>query len=291
MLVNGGDRPVRLRLIRYSCHCLSGKFQKETMEPGGRAEVEFTLTPNGKGGTLRQKAWLEFEWDGKAEKVNAPQKVDSEGDSLILTNQVQVEVQVLLLSRLRLGLDVATLDFNDDDATASKSVQLTGSAHEAIVKEVKQPTDSRFRYELSDDRRSLAITAVYDRCSPKRQVMENWTIVTSDEKVPRLSLSLNLHVKHDFTVTPDGIELNSSGKFPQNGCLLMKPTNPRQPVKVLRAVWENAEGRLEIKELPRGLTRIAYALEKMPESGKVAALRIYTDSKLQEEVVIVVGQK
>ncbi|MBP5673195.1 MAG: hypothetical protein J6X49_12455 [Victivallales bacterium] len=30
-LVNGGDRPVRLRLVRYSCGCLSGKFSQEAM--------------------------------------------------------------------------------------------------------------------------------------------------------------------------------------------------------------------------------------------------------------------
>ena len=118
--------------------------------------------------------------------------------------------------------------------------------------------------------------------------MENWTLLTTDEQVPQLSLSLNLHVRHDFTVTPDAIELDAAGKTPINGCLLIKPTDPRQPVKVLRAVWENVDGKVETRDLPRGLTRLAYTLDKLPEYGKAAALRICTDSKLQEEVVIVV---
>ena len=285
-LVNGGDSPVRLRHVRYSCGCLTGKTPHEAIQPGGSAEMEFTLSPNGKGGQLRQKAWLEFEWDRKAETVEAPQDVAAEKDGFVLTNQIQVEVQVLLLSRLRLGLDVATLDFNDDDATASKSVQLTGSAKEAVVTDVKRPANSQFRHVLSEDGRSLKITAVYDRRSPKRHVMENWTLMTSDEQVPQLVLSLNLHVKHDFTVIPDAIEFNSNGKLPLNGCLLVKSVNSRQPVKVLRAVWENADGKIEIRELPHGLMRLAYSLEKMPEKGKAAALRIQTDSKRQEEILV-----
>lgn len=288
-LVNGGDRPVRLRHVRYSCGCLSGKTPQEAILPGGSAEVEFTLSPNGKGGQLRQKAWLEFEWDRKAEAVETPQGIAVEGKALLLTNQVQVEVQVLLLSRLRLGLDVAMLDFNDDDAAVSKSVQLTGSAKDAVIKDVKRPANSCFRYELSEDRRMLSITAVVDRLSPKRHVMEKWTLMTSDEQVPQLTVSLNLHVKHDFTVTPDVIEFN--GRLPLNGCLLVKSMNQRKPVKVLKAVWENADGKVELKELPHGLTRIAYTLDKLPEAGKTAMLRLETDSKLQEEVVIVVEQR
>ena len=290
-LVNGGDRPVRLRHVRYSCGCLSGKFSQETIPPGGSAEMEFTLTPNGQGGQLRQKAWLEFEWDKKAETVESKQTIATETNGLVLTNQIQVEVQVLLLSRLRLGLDMATLDFHDDNATIPRTVQLTGSAHDAVVTEIKQPVNSKFRYELSEDKRSLTITAVYDRRSAKRNVLENWMIQTSDEKVPQLSLALNLHVKHDYTITPDAVEMNANGKLPVNGCLLIKSMNIRQPVKVLRADWENAEGKVEIRQLPRGLSQIAYTLEKMTEEGKTSALRIYTNSKLQEEVVVVVGQR
>lgn len=291
MLVNGGDRPVRLRHVRYSCGCLSGKSPQEAILPGGSAEVEFTLSPNGKGGQLRQKAWLEFEWDRKAETVEPTQDIAVEGNALLLMNQIQVEVQVLLLSRLRLGLDVAMLDFNDDDAAVSKSVQLMGAAKEAAITDIQRPANSRFQFELSEDRRSLTVTAVYDRRSPKRHVMENWTLLTSDEQVRQLSLSLNLHVKHDFTVIPDVIELNSNGKLPLKGTLLVKSVNPRKPVKVSRVVWENAEGKVEIKELPHGLTRIAYSMEELPTAEKLVALRIDTDSKLQEEVVIVVGQK
>ena len=285
-LVNGGDRPVRLRHVRYSCGCLSGKSPQAAILLGGSAEVEFTLSPNGKGGQLRQKAWLEFEWDRKAATEKNAQGVAAEENALLLTNQVQVEVQVLLLSRLRLGLDVATLDFNDDDAAVSKSVQLTGSAKEAVITDIQRPANSRFLFELSEDGRSLKITAVMDRRSPKRHVMENWTLMTSDEQVPQLALSLNLHVKHDFTVIPDAIEFNSNGKLPLNGCLLVKSVNSRQPVKVLRAVWENADGKIDIRELPHGLMRIAYALEKMPEKGKAAAVRIQTDSKRQEEILV-----
>lgn len=290
-LVNGGDRPVRLRHVRYSCGCLSGKAPQEAIPPGSGAEVEFIMSPNGKGGQLRQKAWLEFEWDRKAEPTEKLQDIAVEENGLLLTNQVQVEVQVLLLSRLRLGLDIATLDFNDDDAAVSKSVQLTGSAKDAVIKDVKRPVNSRFRHELSEDGRSLKISAVVDRLSPKRHVMENWTLVTSDEQVPQLALSLNLHVKHDFTVTPDAIGLNTAGKLPLNGCLLVKSMNRRKSVKVLKAVWENADGKVEIRELPHGLTRINYTLEKIADEEKNIALRMNTDSKLQEEVVIVVGQR
>ena len=290
-LVNGGDRPVRLRHVRYSCGCLTGKAPQEAIPPGGDAEVEFTMSPNGKGGQLRQKAWLEFEWDRKAEPTEQLQDVAVEENGLLLTNQVQVEVQVLLLSRLRLGLDIATLDFNDDDATVPKSVQLTGSAKEAAITDIKRPVNSRFRHELSEDGRSLKISAVVDRLSPKRHVMENWTLVTSDEQVPQLALSLNLHVKHDFTVTPDAIGLNTAGKLPLNGCLLVKSMNRRKSVKVLKAVWENADGKVEIRELPHGLTRINYTLEKITDEEKNIALRMNTDSKLQEEVVIMVGQR
>ena len=290
-LVNGGDRPVRLRHVRYSCGCLTGKAPQEAIPPGGGAQVEFTMSPNGKGGQLRQKTWLEFEWDRKAEPTEKLQDVAVEENGLLLTNQVQVEVQVLLLSRLRLGLDIATLDFNDDDATVPKSVQLTGSAKEAAITDIKRPVNSRFRHELSEDGRSLKISAVVDRLSPKRHVMENWTLVTSDEQVPQLALSLNLHVKHDFTVTPDAIGLNTAGKLPLNGCLLVKSMNRRKPVKVLKAVWENADGKVEIRELPHGLTRINYTLEKITDEEKNIALRMNTDSKLQEEVVIVVGQR
>lgn len=288
-LVNGGDRPVRLRHVRYSCGCLSGKAPQEAIPPGGGAEVEFIMSPNGKGGQLRQKAWLEFEWDRKAEPTEKLQDIAVEENGLLLTNQVQVEVQVLLLSRLRLGLDIATLDFNDDDATVPKSVQLTGSAKEAAITDIKRPVNSRFRHELSEDGRSLKISAVVDRLSPKRHVMENWTLVTSDEQVPQLTVSLNLHVKHDFTVTPDAIEFN--GRLPLNGCLLVKSMNRRKSVKVLKAVWENADGKVEIRELPHGLTRINYTLEKITDEEKNIALRMNTDSKLQEEVVIVVGQR
>ena len=282
-LVNGGDRPVRLRHVRYSCGCLSGKSPQEAILPGGSAEMEFTLTPNGKGGQLRQKAWLEFDWDRKAEVVETPQDIAVEGKALLLTNQIQVEVQVLLLSRLRLGLDVATLDFNDDDAAVSKCVQLTGFAKEAVIKDVKRPANSCFRYELSEDRRRLSITAIIDRRSPKRHVMENWTLMTSDEQVPQLTVSLNLHVKHDFTVTPDVIEFN--GRLPLNGCLLVKSMNQRKPVKVLKAVWKDAEGKVELKELPHGLTRIAYTLEKLPDEA-TASLLLGTSSAMQPEVNI-----
>lgn len=288
-LVNGGDRPVRLRHVRYSCGCLSGKFSQEAIPPGGSVEMEFTLSPNGKGGQLRQKAWLEFEWDKKAETVESPQSIATESNGLVLTNQIQVEVQVLLLSRLRLGLDVATLDFNDENAMVSRTVQLTGSAKEAVVTEIKRPANSLFKYEFSEDKRSLSITAVMDYRSPKRHLMENWTLVTSDEQVPQLNLSLNLHIKHDFTVTPDFIDFN--GKLPLKGCLLVKSLNPRKSVSVLQAVWENGEGKVEIRKLPRGLTRIDYSLEKITEGEKNIALRMNTDSKLQEEVVIVVGQR
>ena len=283
-LVNGGDRPVRLRHARYSCGCLTGKMPQEAIPPGAYSEVELTLSPNGKGGQLRQKAWLEFEWDRKAdEAAETTQDITVEKDGFVLTNQIQVEVQVLLLSRLRLGLDVATLDFNDDDVLASKSVQLTGSAREAVITDVVQPTNSRFRYELSDDKRSLTFTAVVDRRSPKRHVMENWTLMTSDEQVPQLTVSLNLHVRHDFTVTPDFIGFN--GRLPLNGCLLVKSMNQRKPVKVLKAVWENAEGKVEIKELPHGLTRIAYSLENLPD-GAMAFLLLGTSSAMQPEVNI-----
>ena len=286
-LVNGGDRPVRLRHVRYSCGCLSGKSPQEAIPPGGSAEVEFTLSPNGKGGQLRQKAWLEFEWDRKAEAAETPQGIDVEGNALLLTNQVQVEVQVLLLSRLRLGLDAAMLDFNDDDAAVPKSVQLTGAAKEAAITDIQRPADSRFQFELSEDRRMLSITAVVDRRSPQRHVMENWTLMTSDEQVPQLTVSLNLHVRHDFTVTPDFIGFN--GRLPLNGCLLVKSMNQRKPVKVLKAVWENAEGKVEIKELPHGLTRIAYSLENLPD-GAMAFLLLGTSSAMQPEVNIPVGK-
>ena len=282
-LVNGGDRPVRLRHVRYSCGCLSGKSPHEAIQPGGSAEVEFTLSPNGKGGQLRQKAWLEFEWDRKAATEKNAQGVAAEENALLLTNQVQVEVQVLLLSRLQLGLDVATLDFNDDDAVVSKSVQLTGSAKEAVITDIQRPANSRFLFELSEDRRMLSITAVMDRRSPKRHVMENWTLMTSDEQVPQLVLSLNLHVKHDFTVMPDAIEFN--GRLPLNGCLLVKSMNQRKPVKVLKAVWKDAEGKVELKELPHGLTRIAYTLEKLPDEA-TASLLLGTSSAMQPEVNI-----
>ena len=282
-LVNGGDRPVRLRHVRYSCGCLSGKSPQEAILPGGSAEMEFTLSPNGKGGQLRQKAWLEFEWDRKAEAMETPHGIAVEGNALLLTNQVQVEVQVLLLSRLRLGLDVAMLDFNDDDAAVSKSVQLTGSAKEAAIVDIQRPANSRFQFELSEDRRMLSVTAVIDRRSPKRHVMENWTLMTSDEQVPQLTVSLNLHVRHDFTVTPDVIE--SNGRLPLNGCLLVKSMNQRKSVKVLKAVWENADGKVELKELPHGLTRIAYTLEKLSD-GATASLLLGTSSAMQPEVNI-----
>ena len=282
-LVNDGDRPVRLRHARYSCGCLTGKPPHEPIQPGGRAEVEFTMSPNGKGGQLRQKAWLEFEWDGKAEAAEAPQNIDVEGNALLLTNQVQVEVQVLLLSRLWLGLDAAMLDFNDDDAAVPKSVQLTGAAKEAAITDIQRPADSRFQFELSEDRRMLSITAVVDRRSPQRHVMENWTLMTSDEQVPQLTVSLNLHVRNDFSVTPDVVGFN--GRLPLNGCLLVKSMNQRKPVKVLKAVWKDAEGKVEIKELPHGLTRIAYSLEKLPD-GATASLLLATSSAMQPEVNI-----
>jgi hypothetical protein len=232
---------------------------------------------------------LEFKWDKKAETVEIPQGIAAETEGVVLTNQIQVEVQVLLLSRLRLGLNVTTLDFNDENAMVPRTVQLTGSAKEAVVTEVKRPANSRFKYEFSEDKRSLAITAVMDHRSPKRHVMENWTLLTSDEQIPQLTLSLNLHVKHDFTVTPDSIELN--GKLPLKGCLLVKPLNPRKAISVSQAVWENGEGKVEIRKLPRGLTRIDYSLEKITDEKKNIVLRMNTDSKLQEEVVVVVGQR
>ena len=283
-LVNGGNRPVWLRHARYSCDCLPGKSPQGAAPPGGSADVEIMLSPNGQGGQLRQKVWLEFEWDRKAEAVENPQGIASEKDDLILSNQVQVEVQVLLLSRLRLGMDVATLDFNNDDAAASRTVQLTGSAREVVITEVKQPFKSQFRYELSEGGRSLTIMAIYDRRSPKRNVMENWTLMTSDEEVKQLSLSLNLHVKHDFIVIPDVIELNPNGKLPLKGTLLVKSVNPRKRVKVSRAVWENAEGKVEIKELPHGLTRIAYSMGSINREN--ASLVIFTTSHLQSETAV-----
>ncbi|MBP5638065.1 MAG: DUF1573 domain-containing protein [Victivallales bacterium] len=285
MLVNGGDRPVRLRHIRYSCGCLTGKSHRETIPPGGEAEIEFTLSPNGKGGQIRQKAWLEFEWEKKTGTVAEPVQTSELPNGLLLTNQVQVEFEFLLLSRLRLGLDVPVLDFNDE-VNSTRTVQLTGSAKTASIMNVLRQDNSRFQYELSSDRRSLVVKPILDRRSPLRHISETWTLQTSDEQVPQLSLSLNLHVRHDFMVVPDTIELPSNGKLPLNGCLLIKPNNPRQKVKVSNAVWENAIGEIKIKELPHGLTRIAYTLEKISDKGKAVSLLIHTDSIFQEDVAV-----
>ena len=198
-----------------------------------------------------------------------------------LTNQMQVEVLVLLLSRLRLGLDSSMVDFGDE-TTVKRTVQLTGSAAKAVITEVRRPENSCFEGTLSGDRRSLEIQARVDSRSPKWNILESWMLITSDKEVPQLSLTLSFRIKHDYTVIPNRIE--TSGRLPSKGTLLVKPTHARQSVKVMRAVWEKAEGMVELKEMPHGLTRILYSLEKAEPKG--ASLHLFTDSKLQEEILI-----
>ena len=285
-LFNGGGQPVRLRNVRYSCGCLTGTYPKNIIKPGEHAEIQFTLSPNGKGGQIQQKAWLEFEWDRKEKTITSSK--DAAADAFVLTEQVQVEVQLFLLSRLRLGLDKSMLDFSSGLPETVETIHLTGSAEEARIVEVVCPQDSGFKYKLSEGRRSLEIAAIYDEKSPRRHFSESWILKTSDEQVPELPLLLNQRLQHDFTVMPEAIEVHSNTKMPLRGCLLVKSVHLRKPIKVLAADWQNATGTVEVHSLPKGLTRISYSLEAIAEKDR-AYLRIATSSSLQPQVNVMLS--
>ncbi|MBP5299796.1 MAG: DUF1573 domain-containing protein, partial [Victivallales bacterium] len=169
-LVNGGVRAVRLANVRFSCGCLHARpLENPELAPGESAEVEFSFSANGKKGQLKQRAWLEFAWTGtqdqsetisEAQEGNSAETPDDPRHPVVvLTDQGQVEIQLLMLSRLHLGLSPAVADFGEvrpEQAAVVEEVvvRLDGQvAATAIITGVEVPEDTSFIWQMEDDHR------------------------------------------------------------------------------------------------------------------------------------------
>ena len=307
-LVNGGVRAVRLANVRFSCGCLHARpLENPELVPGESAEVEFLFSANGKKGQLKQRAWMEFTWLGPNDKTDAGEKsagdvgsADSQDDPrhpvVVLTDQGQVEVQVLMLSRLHLGLSPAVADFGEvrpEQAAVVEEVvvRLDGQvAATAIITGVEAPEDTSFIWQMEDDHRGVRIRPVDLRHSAATRCLETWTLRTDDEQCPALKLAVALTLKRDFTMVPERLAISASASGEYHGTLLLKSLAHNKPVKVLSAIWkpENMDGKASWMPLPRGLTRILVDVQLPVPPG--AELWLTTDSSVQPEVRIPLTQ-
>ena len=306
-LVNGGVRAVRLANVRFSCGCLHARpLENSELAPGESAEVEFSFSANGKKGQLKQRAWLEFAWTGtqdqsetisEAQEGNSAETPDDPRHPVVvLTDQGQVEIQLLMLSRLHLGLSPAVADFGEavpgqlTDLEESV-VRLEGQASSsAVITSVEIPSDSSFAWRLADDGKGVRIWPMDLRHSAVSQCLENWTLHTDDERRPALRLAVSLSLKRDFTMVPERFAIPESASGEYHGTLLLKSLAPNKPVKVLSVTWksEDMDGQASWMPLPRGLTRILVDVQLPVPPG--AELWLTTDSSVQPEVRIPLTQ-